>query len=59
MIKPFLVLSVGSIVTEETDFMEYLSGAKHRQVRGPFPLPEVTVVVLVIVQLLSQSCLTL
>ena len=59
MTKPFLVLSVGSIVTEETDFMEYLSGAKHRQVRGPFPLPEVTVVVLVIVQLLSQSCLTL
>ena len=58
MTKPFLVLSVGSIVTEETDFMEYLSGAKHRQVRGPFPLPEVTVV-LVIVQLLSQSCLTL
>ena len=39
--------------------MEYLSGAKHRQVRGPFPLPEVTVVVLVIVKLLSQSCLTL
>ena len=59
MTKPFLVLSVGSIVTEETDFMEYLSGAKHRQVRGPFPLPEVTVVVLLIVQLLSQSYLTL
>ena len=59
MTKPSSVLSVGSIVTEETDFMEYLSGAKHRQVRGPFPLPEVTVVVLVIVQLLSQSCLTL
>ena len=58
MTKPSLVLSVGSIVTEETDFTEYLSGAKHRQVRGPFPLPEVTVV-LVIVQLLSQSCLTL
>ena len=59
MTKPSSVLSVGSRVTEETDFMEYLSGAKHRQVRGPFPLPEVTVVVLVIVQLLSQSCLTL
>ena len=59
MTKPFLVLSVGSIVTEATDFMEYLSGAKHRQVRGPFPLPEVTVVVLIVVQLLSQSCLTL
>ena len=58
MTKPSLVLSVGSTVTEATDFMEYLSGAKHRQVRGPFPLPEVTVV-LVIVQLLSQSCLTL
>ena len=58
MTKPSSVLSVGSTVTEATDFMEYLSGAKHRQVRGPFPLPEVTVV-LVIVQLLSQSCLTL
>ena len=59
MTKPSLVLSVGSTVTEATDFMEYLSGAKHRQVRGPFPLPEVTVVVLIVVQLLSQSCLTL
>ena len=59
MTKPSLVLSVGSTLTEAKDFMEYLSGAKHRQVRGPFPLPEVTVVVLVIVQLLSQSCLTL
>ena len=58
MTKPSLVLSVGSTVTEATDFMEYLSGAKHRQLCGPFPLPEVTVVVLVIVQLLSQSCLT-
>ena len=57
MTKPSSVLSVGSTVTEATVFMEYLSGAKHRQVRGPFPLPEVTVVVL-IVQLLSQSCLT-
>ena len=59
MTKPSLVLSVGSTVTEATDFMEYLSGAKHRQVRGPFPLPEVTVVVLIVVQLLSQSYLTL
>ena len=59
MTKPSLVLSVGSTVTEATDCMEYLSGAKHRQVRGPFPLPEVTVVVLVMVHLLSQSCLTL
>ena len=59
MTKPSSVLSVGSTVTEETVFMEYLSGAKHRQVCGPFPLPEVTVVVLIIVQLLSQSCLTL
>ena len=58
MTKPSLVLSVGSTVTEAKAFMQYLSGAKHRQVRGPFPLPEVTVV-LVIVQLLSQSCLTL
>ena len=53
-----LVLSVFSTVTEAKAFMQYLSGAKHRQVRGPFPLPEV-IVVLVIVQLLSQSCLTL
>ena len=59
MTKPSLVLSVGSTLTEAKDFMEYLSGAKHRQVRGPFPFPEVSVVVLVIVQLLSQSCLTL
>ena len=59
MTKPSLVLSVGSTLTEAKDFMEYLSGAKHSQVRGPFPLPEVIVVVLVIVQLLSQSCLTL
>ena len=59
MTKPSWVLSVGSTLTEATDFMEYLLGAKHRQVHGPFPLPEVTVVVLVIVQLLSQSCLTL
>ena len=59
MTKPSLVLSVGSTLTEAKDFMEYLSGAKHRQVRGPFPIPEVTVVVHVIVQLLSQSCLTL
>ena len=59
MTKPSSVLSVGSTVTEATVFMEYLSGAKHRQVCGPFPLPEVTVVVLIIVQLLSQSCLTL
>ena len=58
MTKPSWVLSVGSTVTEATVFMEYLSGAKHRQIRGPFPLPEVTVV-LDIVQLLSQSCLTL
>ena len=58
MTKPSSVLIVGSTLTEATDFMEYLSGAKHRQVRGPFPLPEV-IVVLVIVQLLSQSCLTL
>ena len=50
MTKPSWVLSVGSTVTEATDFMEYLSGAKHRQVRGPFPIPEVIVVVLVIVQ---------
>ena len=58
MTKPSLVLGAGSTLTEAKDFMQYLSGAKHRQVRGPFPLPEVTVV-LVIVQLLSQSCLTL
>ena len=50
MTKPSLVLSVGSTLTEAKDFMEYLSGAKHRQVRGPFPFPEVIVVVLVIVQ---------
>ena len=59
MTKPSLVLGAGSTLTEAKDFMQYLSGAKHRQVRGPFSLPEFTVVVLVIVQLLSQSCLTL